>query len=298
MRERRAFRLVVLRLALGHADQEERERLQQLLLGQNFAVKELDRIFIRVRGRVGQSHVVPAEILLPARVCGGHHVAGVGGEVKERVLENLARVLALAELRHGVMHVLIGLVLQLQRHDGQAVEEEYEINFLVRFAEIEMRAKGDAVLGVFLGGGTRCGTRLGIKEPELQSAHLEAVAQQHPKRRVLQFLAQRLEHFVPRVRAVIILQLFERVGLRGFEKRPQVVFGDEMLGVRDVGLFEHAILVLADKELRDVLLKRQLRRFLALGHGQSLSASSRARASRTASCSLRSSSFFGSTLVQ
>ncbi len=65
--------------------------------------------------RVGQSHIVPAEILLPARVGGGHHVAGVGGEVKERVLENLARVLALAELRHRVMHVLIGLMLQLQR---------------------------------------------------------------------------------------------------------------------------------------------------------------------------------------
>ena len=255
MRERRAFRLVVLRLALGHADQEERERLQQLLLGQNFAVKKLDRIFVRIRGRVGQPHVVPAEILLPARVGGGHHVAGVGGEVKERVLENLARVVALGELRHRVMHVLIGLVLQLQRHDGQAVEEEDEINLLVGFAEVEMRAEGDAVLGVFLGGGAGGGARLGIEEPELQSAHLEAVAQQHPKRRVLQFLAQRLEHLVPRVRAVIILQLLERVGLGGFEEGPEMIFGDEMLGVRDVGLFEHAILVLADEIIRDVLLK-------------------------------------------
>ena len=153
-RERGAFRLVVLRLALGHADQEERERLQQLLLRQNFTVKKLDRIFVRGRGRVGQSHVVPAEILLPARVGGGHHVASVGGEVKKRVLEYLAGVLALAELRHRVVHVLIGLVLQLQRHDGQAVEEEYEINLLVRLPEIEMRPERDAVLGVFLGGGT------------------------------------------------------------------------------------------------------------------------------------------------
>ena len=239
----------------GHADQEERERLQQVLLGQNFAIEELDRIFIRIRGRVGQSHIVPAEILLPARVGGGHHVAGVGSEVKERVLENLARVLALAELRHRVMHVLIGLVLQLQVHDGQAIEEEYEINLLIRFPKIEMRAEGDAVLGVFLGGGTGCGTRLGIKEPELQSAHLEAVAHEHPKRRALQFLAHRLEDFIPRVRAVIVLQFLERVGLGGFEKGPQMVFGDEMLGVRDVGLFEHAILVLADKIVRDVRLK-------------------------------------------
>ena len=29
-----------------------------------------------------------------ARVGGGHHVAGVGGEVKERVLENLLRLVA------------------------------------------------------------------------------------------------------------------------------------------------------------------------------------------------------------
>ena len=92
-----------------------------------------------------------------------------------------------------------------------------------------------------------CGTRLGIEEPELQSAHLQAVPQQHPERRVLQFLAQRLEDFVPRVGAVVVLQLLERVGLGGFEKGPELVFGDAVLGVRDVGLFEHAILVLADK---------------------------------------------------
>ncbi len=214
--------------------------------------------------RVGQPHVVPAEVLLPARVGGGHHVAGVGGEVEERMLENLARVVARGELRHGVMHVLILLVLQLQRHDGQAVEEEDEINLLVRLAEVEMRAEGDAVLGVLLGGGARGGARLGIEEPELQPAHLQAVAEQHPERRVLQFLAQRLEHLVPRVRAVIVLQLLERVGLRGLEKGPELIFGDEMLGVRDVGLFEHAILVLADEVIRDVLLKRQLRGFLVL----------------------------------
>ena len=39
-----------------------------------------------------------------------------------------------------------------------------------------------------------------------------------------------------------------------------MIFGDEMLGVRDVGLFEHAILVLADKEIRDVLLKGEFGR--------------------------------------
>ena len=129
--EGRARRLVVLRLALGHAHEEERQRLQQLVLRQHFAVEELDRIFVGIRGRVGQPHVVPAEVLFPARVGGGHHVAGVGGEVEERMLENLRCVVAPGELRHRVMHVLIRLVLQLQRHDGQAVEEEDEIDLLV-----------------------------------------------------------------------------------------------------------------------------------------------------------------------
>src|ERR1017187_1700225 len=36
-----------------------------------------------------------------------------------------------------------------------------------------------------------------------------------------------------------------------------------MLGIRDVGLFQHAILVLADEIIRDMLLKRQLRLFFA-----------------------------------
>ena len=70
---------------------------------------------------------------------------------------------------------------------------------------------------------------------------------------MLQFLAQCLEHLVPRVRAIIVLQLLQRVGLRGFEKGPEEVLGDEMLGVRDVGLFEHAIAMLADEIIRDVL---------------------------------------------
>ena len=118
---------------------------------------------------------MPAEVLLAARIGGGHHVARVGGEVEERMLEDLAGVVAGGELRHGVMHVLVGLVLQLQRHDGQAVEEEDEINLLVRFAKVEMRAEGDAVLAVLAGGGALGGAGLGVVEPELQPAHLAAL---------------------------------------------------------------------------------------------------------------------------
>ena len=128
----RALRLVFLRLALRHAHQKERERFQQLLFGQHLAVKELDRVFARVCARVGQSRVVPAEVLLAARVGGGHHVAGVGGEIEERMLENLARMVAGGELRDGIMHVLVLLVLQLQATMGRPLRKKTKsISWLV-----------------------------------------------------------------------------------------------------------------------------------------------------------------------
>ena len=177
--EGRTLGLVVLRLALRHADEEERQRLQQLVLGQHLAVKELDRIFVRVGGHIGQAHVVPAEVLLPARIGGGHHVAGIGGEVEERMLENLVRVVAVGELLDGVMHVLVRLVLQLQVHDGQAVEEENEINLLVRLAKVKMRAERDAVLGIASAAALAADRRLGIIEPELaRPAHLQPIAEE------------------------------------------------------------------------------------------------------------------------
>ena len=42
------------------------------------------------------------------------------------------------------------------------------------------------------------------------------------------------------------------------------------LGVRDVGLLQHAVALLADKVFRDVLLKGDLTGFLALGQGHPL----------------------------
>ena len=99
---------------------------------------------------VGQARIVPAEILFPARIGCGHNVAGIGGDVKKRMLENLACMVTGGELRHGVMHVLVLLVFQLHRHDGQAIEKEHEINLLIGLAKVEVRAKSDAVLSVFL----------------------------------------------------------------------------------------------------------------------------------------------------
>ena len=55
-------------------------------------------------------------------------------------------MIAFAELFHCILNGLILLVLKLQRDNRQAVEEENEINLLVRFAEVKMRPKRDAVL--------------------------------------------------------------------------------------------------------------------------------------------------------
>jgi len=74
----RARRFVVLGFALWHSNKEERQRLQQLILREHLAIKILDRVFVGIRGRIGQAHVVPTEVLFPARVGGRHRVAGVG----------------------------------------------------------------------------------------------------------------------------------------------------------------------------------------------------------------------------
>ena len=97
------------------------------------------------------------------------------------MLENLVRVIAGGELRHCIMHGLIGLVLQLQSHDGQAVEKEREIYLpllLARYgcSKIEMRTEGDPVLGIALNSGTLGGARFWIEQAKLQPAHLQAVA--------------------------------------------------------------------------------------------------------------------------
>ena len=87
---------------------------------------------------------------------------------------------------------------------------------------------------------------------------LEIMLDRWEKVFMLQFLAQSLEHLVPRIRAVVAGQLLESIGLRGCEEGPKLALGDVMLGVRDVRLFQHAIAVLADEEIRDMLLKGQL----------------------------------------
>ena len=95
------------------------------------------------------------------------------------------------------------------------------------------------------------------------------MAEKHPKLRVRQFFCQGAEHLLPRVGPVVVFQLPECVGLRRVEEGPEVIFGDAVLRVRELGLFEHAIAMLADKVIRDVLLKGQLRDFLSLRHGLS-----------------------------
>lgn len=48
------------------------------------------------------------------------------------------------------------------------------------------------------------------------------------------------------------------------KESPELVFGDEMLCVRNVGLFENGIFMYADEEIRYVLLKDQFGGFFCL----------------------------------
>ena len=45
-----------------------------------------------------------------------------------------------------------------------------------------------------------------------------------------------------------------------------MVLGDAVVSVRDLGLLKDAILVLADKEISDMLLEVQFRSFFAFSH--------------------------------
>ena len=83
---------------------------------------------------------MPSEVLLAAGISRSHDVAGVGSEVEKRVLEDLASLVTGGELSHGIMHVLILLVFNLQGHDGQAIKEKDEIDLLVGLAKVEVRA--------------------------------------------------------------------------------------------------------------------------------------------------------------
>ena len=181
----RARRLVILRFTLRHTDEEERQRLQQLLTRQHLTVKELHRILVLIHGRVGQAHVVRAEVLLLTRVGGSLRLGSVRRQIQEGMLEDFVRVIAGHKLRHGVLHVLIRLMFQLQVHDWQAIEVKDEINLVVHLPKVEVRTEGDAVLFILGGNGTCGGTRLRIVEPKLQPPHRQALPEHQPQRRVL-----------------------------------------------------------------------------------------------------------------
>lgn len=142
---------------------------------------------------------------------------------------------------------------------GQAVEEEDEVNFVVRLAKVKMGSKADAVLRVPGRGSALAGAGLGVEQAQRLPAHLQAIAQQQPQRCVGQFAAQGFEHLSARIGAVVGGQLFQCIRLRGIQKGPQRIFGNAVLGVGNVGLRQQAIAMHPDKEVCNVLLKLQLR---------------------------------------
>lgn len=233
---------------------------------EHLAIQKLHGIFPGRGGVVGEARVVPAEILLPARIGRRHEVTGIGGEVEKRMPEDSVAVVARGELSHRIVHVLVLFVLHLEGHDGQPVEEKDEIDFLMGIAEGEVRPEGDPILVIKGIGDALARPGPGIEQPEFQAADLEPMPEDHPERGMFEFAPQRLENLLPRIGAVIGLELFQSVLLGCGEKGPEMIFGDAVFRIRDLGLFEGGIPVFAVKVGGDVLLKGQFGWFL-LRHG-------------------------------
>lgn len=204
---------------------------------------------------------MPAKVFLATRIGGGFHVGCVSSKIEKRVLKNPVRMIAAGELSDRVVDVLIGFVLEFQSHNRQAVQEEHKIHFLVGLIEIEMGSEGNAIVGILRSGGTRCRTRLGIKQPELQASHFQTLAEKYPQRSMFEFLSQGFEDLLPSIRAVVVFQFLQCVRLRSDEKLPEFFFGDAVLGIRNLSLFQLTELVNSFQVIGDMLPKRQLRRF-------------------------------------
>ena len=174
-RERGTLRAILSSFLPGRLDEVEGNRFQQAVFRKHLAVEELHRVFVCRLRLVGQAGVEPAEVLFRPWIGGNLHVAGVGGDVEEGQLENSVAVVAGDVLGDGVVHVLVGLVLQLHRDDGQAVEKEAEVWALRPFDD-QLRDEGDPVLAVKLVGDALAGARLGEIEFEVVSAHTQAGA--------------------------------------------------------------------------------------------------------------------------
>jgi len=82
-----------------------------LILGQHISVQVFDGILIWVLGNVCQPSVVPSEIVFPTRVRCCHNISSVSSEIKERMLVNLATVIASRILYDCILYCLVLLVL-------------------------------------------------------------------------------------------------------------------------------------------------------------------------------------------
>ena len=205
---------------------------------------------------------MPAKVLGPAWVACSHDLACIRGQVEEGIPKDSPGMVACGKLGYGVMHVLVLLVFDFQGDDGQTVEEEDKVNFLIRLAKVEVRTKGDAVFGVLLRSNALGRARLRVVKMKLQSPDLEATPQDHPERRMLKFFPQSPEYLFPRVSPIVVREFLERVGLGGLKEFPEMPLNDTVFRIGNIGLFEYTVFVLANQIVGDMLLKRQFRSFL------------------------------------
>ena len=240
---------------------------------------------------------MPTKVLDSAWVARSHDLACIRGQVEEGIPKDSPGMVACGKLGYGVMHVLVLLVFDFQGNDGQAVKEEDEVYLLIRLAKVEMWTEGEAVFGVLLHGNTLGRARLRVVETKLQPPNLETTPQDHPERRMLKFPPQSPEYLFPRVSPIVVREFSERVGLGGPKEFPEMLLNDTVFRIGNIGLFEHAVFVLANQIVGDMLLKRQLRGLLTWHQTASSRCSSRARTRRTASRNFCSNAALGKDFI-
>ncbi len=156
------------------------------------------------------------------------HLRIVHGEVHHAAAELEEQFLGVAValvLLHGILHRLLGeAVLQLEGGDGQAVEEEAEVQRELGVVRAEMQLAGDAeaVVGILLLRGLVAQRGRGVVQVDVQRTIVEAFAQHVDHTLLGDHALQAGQEGAAAVAVVGQVQFFGDPGLCGFQEEAQL----------------------------------------------------------------------------
>ena len=156
------------------------------------------------------------------------HLAVVHGEMDHAAAEleqQLARVAVLLVLLDGVLDRLLGqAVFQLERGDGQAVDEQARVEGKLRLVAAVAELAGDAetVLGEPLGRLGVAGRGRAVEQVDMVRAVLDAVPQHVDDAPLGDLALEPGQELLPRRAGVRQVEMVDQVGLRGGQKRGEL----------------------------------------------------------------------------